>query len=161
MDDMEAMDEKDIEKYTRKMEKGGKIQEYTDRAFKTGFLAIIMAFSIYGGMQAKIEYLSEKINTEEQLQTFLIREKKKLGIEDVPITARFGEKDEGPSIYPSIEGDYVLRLRKGDSVDTLQHELFHAYANERGKRYEGFGLMNELKEELPADIYAATGIRLK
>lgn len=155
------MDDIDLQKHIKKVERGAKIHKYVDRVFKSLLIAPALCLLIYGSAELKSNFFSKRIYTNKQLQTLLAERKGKMKLGDVPVRAQFGDKHSGPSVYPSIEGDYVMTLRKGDTVDTLDHELFHVYADKKGKRYEGGGLMQILKEELPADIYASFGIKLK
>lgn len=114
---------------------------------------------IYGPIRSATSALSERISSEEQLNSVLNEEISKLKIKDKKISARFGKAYFGVAHSARLHnGEYEIVLENGKNRSALRHELYHIY---RGDLETILGPIEFLLlTESRAVLYQHTGIKL-
>ncbi|MBI4919297.1 hypothetical protein HY837_05160 [archaeon] len=90
-------------------------------------------------MQLKDNVKAPRYITLDQVKQDLEKEKKKLGLENVIIHAKFENSSENAYVGRLKGGEgYLLVLARNRNIDALQHELWHVYESEQGLLRESF-----------------------
>ena len=98
----------------------------------------------------------KKINSKQEATALLEERAKKLSLNPSLIRIKLRKKERGDANRRF--GGYDIEIGEGESVFTLDHELYHIYRGDTEKDRTFFRY--HFVQEPRADLYALTGIRL-
>ena len=115
-------------------------------------------------------YFGGPIKSQNQLDSLIVAESNKLGINPKNILGEFGEcptpsgmpynKNPRSSSVSKIDDfNFKIILDRIRTKNSLRYELYHIYNNDFENQKNGYNFFELLIDELQANLYSSTGIK--
>jgi len=115
-------------------------------------------------------YWGKPINSQKELDSLVVSEAKKLGLDPKTISGKFGETPNPKDlpfktnphtayVHQLDNGNYEIILDKIRTKNVLQHELYHIYEHQPTEKNTNYNFLVMLSNEIQANFYAATGVK--